>query len=214
MPPFIDLSGQTFGRLTVLHRVENKQYGKTIFLCKCSCGKESVVNSPQLKNGSTQSCGCLHQEIRSKLLTTHGMSKTHLYRTWKSMMSRCYNAHTHAYKNYGGRGITVYEQWHDFLKWKDYMGDKPSPKHTIERINNNGNYEPGNVKWSTRKEQANNTRRNHIIEFNGQTKTVRQWSEHTGIPYKTLYARLQYCWDVERALTTPLKYLKKRIVKF
>jgi hypothetical protein len=212
MPPFIDLTGQKFGRLTVIHRIENKYSKATKFLCQCSCGKEVPVNAASLKNGTTKSCGCYHQEIRSQSLTTHGMSKIPLYRTWKAMMSRCYNTHHMGYPDYGGRGITVCQQWHDFPTWYAYMGEPPSKNHTIERIDNNGNYEPSNCRWATRKEQANNKSNNRIIEFNGQTKTLKQWAEVIKMPYKTLHARLnQANWSIEKSFKTPLRRHSKYI---
>jgi hypothetical protein len=205
MPNFIDLKDQSFNRLTVIKRIHRENSKRTYWLCKCQCGKKIIVESYNLKSGNTKSCGCHNQETRVKRLTIHGMSKTRLYWQWQGMIARCENPHHQGYKDYGGRGITVCESWHSFENWYANMGEPPTPQHMIDRIDNNSNYEPNNCKWSTRKEQMNNKRDNHLIEFNGQTKTLKQWSEMTGIPYSTLRSRInKYHWGIEKSLTTPL----------
>jgi hypothetical protein len=202
---FIDLTGQRFGRLIVINRtlLKNKV---TWFFCRCDCGKEKNIRAYSLKCGDTISCGCFKNEQVSKKCSTHRMSKQRIYSIWEGMINRCENPHNRNYKNYGKRGINVCDEWHSFESFFAYMGHPPTPQHTIERINNYGNYEPGNCKWATRKEQGNNTRRSLFINFNGQHKTLSEWAELLDIKFKTLYSRLKlYGWPLERALTTPVR---------
>jgi hypothetical protein len=122
------------------------------------------------------------------------------------MKDRCLNQNNREYHNYGGRGISVYDPWiHSFEEWYVHMGYPPSPEHSIERINNNGNYEPGNVKWATREEQSLNKRTNHLIEFNGKTQTLSQWADELGISIQTLSSRFRYGWSIPKILTTPIR---------
>ena len=206
MAKFIDLTGQTFHRLTVMKRAENTPWGSARFLCKCSCGKEKIIRAYELISGIVKSCGCLNDELCSTLAqrtcTIHGMSKTHLHNVWLAMIARCGNKHNAKYKDYGGRGITVCERWYEFLKWYSDMGEPPTNKHMIERIDNNGNYEPSNCRWATPKEQANNKRNNIVMEYHGKKQTLKQWSEELGINYHTLYSRLtQSRWPVGKVLS-------------
>jgi hypothetical protein len=209
MSLFIDRTGQQFGYLTVIGRAPNGKRGTAMFYCRCKCGRETIVKSGALKGGNTRSCGCLNKEVVSKMTikrnTTHGMAKRkdrkQAYITWAHIKERCENPSCRDYKNYGGRGIAVCDSWQIFENFYNSMGDPPTSKHTIERVNNNKNYEPDNCIWATRKEQNNNTRLNRILELNGQRKTLAQWSESTGINHKTLSTRLRDGWSVERALT-------------
>lgn len=153
-----DLSGQRFGRLTVIKRVENdKPYGSK-WLCKCDCGNEITVLSNNLQRGNTRSCGCLREELRTK----HDKWGTKVYKTWDNMRSRCLNPNATGYKNWGGRGIKICEEWvHSFDNFYNYVSKLPhfgEQGRSFDRINNNGNYEPGNVRWATRKEQTMNRR--------------------------------------------------------
>ncbi len=208
-----DLSGQTFGRLTVLAYAGNRNnFGH--WWCCCSCGADPVpVRASSLKNGHTISCGCAQREkagaIAVEYLTKHGHSKSSgqslEFKVWASMRARCYQKNNPAYHRYGGRGIRISQAWLDsFASFYKDMGPLPSRKHTIERIDNDGNYETSNCRWATRKEQARNTRRNHRITFNGQTKTLVEWSECIGIDQDTLGARFARGWSVEKCLKTPL----------
>lgn len=203
MPKFIDLTGQRFGRLTVSIRAPN-QGDKTMWECICSCPKKNtvIVQGNNLKSGHTESCGCI--------VTVHGHNRrgtrTPEYYSWKSMMERCYYPKHKSYLNYGGRGITVCDSWHTFNNYLTYLpslGPKPSPKHTPDRIENNGNYEPGNMKWSDKGEQARNRRSNIILTYNGQTKTITEWAESLNIYASTIRKRLDNGWSIEKALTEP-----------
>lgn len=207
----INIDGHRFGRLIVVGRSERPVHlhsKNSYVLCKCDCGNELVVQYGALGAGNTKSCGCLQRETASRQgkisNTSHGLSKTPTYHAWLTMRQRCENPRTKSYKNYGARGISVCERWQDFTNFIADMGEKPTPKHTVERKNNNGNYEPSNCKWATRKEQRNNTRTNRFVKFNGQNKTLPQWSETLGIAASILRARIdRYHWPIEKALTTP-----------
>lgn len=204
-----DLSGQAFGRLTVV-QFEGKQGKHLTWKCKCACGKTSIVLGINLKSGHTSSCGCLREEMRPTLTLTHGMARsgkrrTSMYRSWAGMLQRCTNSNNDKFQHYGARGITVCARWlESFENFYADMGEPPTPKHSIDRKDVNGDYCPDNCKWSTQEEQCNNKRNNLLIEFNGQIKTIPRWSRETGICLMTLRNRiLELGWPVEKALTTP-----------
>lgn len=127
-------------------------------------------------------------------------------RTWRSMMNRCTNKNCKQWKNYGGRGISVCQRWHNFLNFFQDMGLKPFLKYDLDRIDNNGNYEPGNCRWVTRKVNARNRRNNHFITYQGQTKTISEWAEISGVDQRSIHRRIKANWSVCKALTTPEQY--------
>lgn len=205
MVSFQNLIGQRFGKLTVIERTDNDSFGSSMWICKCDCGNiTNPIHPSNLKHGRTTSCGC-NRSFAGKRLKKHGMRKTRIYTIWTFMKIRCYNKNCKAYKDYGGRGISVCDEWKNdfsaFMKWAYENGY--SEELTIDRINVNGNYEPDNCRWATFKTQANNTRQNKYLTLDGKTMTMKQWSEYTGIRYGTLYRRLKDGWSVESALTIP-----------
>lgn len=211
MGSFIDLTGKQFERLTVIKRVEN-QGPRTRWLCECTCGNKKEVNGQHLRQGTIQSCGCYNKEISVKVNTTHGMHKNPLYRVWASMIGRCCNPMDKAYSNYGGRGIAVCDKWQndflDFYNWSMTNGYEKGL--TIDRINVNGNYEPKNCRWVDRMVQANNTRKNKLIEYNGKTQTLQQWCREIGIDHKVIEWRLDRGWTVEQALFKPVRKMTRK----
>lgn len=200
MGRFVDLTGNRYGRLTVISRAESKKRktggSRTMWNCQCDCGNIVVVDGDHLKSGHSKSCGCITKK--------HGMFGTRIYKIWDSMYQRCYNSNHAAYKDYGGRGITVCDEWlHNFQAFYEWsMSNGYADNLTIDRINVNGNYEPSNCRWATDIEQHNNTRKNRYIEFNGETHTMAEWARITGIKYATLASRIiTKGWSIERALT-------------
>lgn len=187
---FKNLVGKKFGRLEVLKRVENK--GKeTMWLCKCDCGKESIVFSSNLLKGHTKSCGCLKKESKGNL--KHGFSATKLGYIYCNIKNRCFNVKCKEYKFYGGRGIKLCSEWlkdaKKFYEWATNNGYKEGL--TIDRIDVNGNYEPNNCRWISRKEQNKNRRTNILITYNNETYILNDWSKRTGIDSRTIKSRIK-----------------------
>jgi len=154
----IDISGQTFGRLHVIEFSESRK-GRAFWLCRCDCGNEKVIEGKAMRQGITVSCGCFSRDKITHRNLSHGLSKTPEYRNWQAMLTRCYNSHSKNWKDYGGRGIKVCARWkkNNFENFLADMGKRPTPQHTLDRFpNNDGNYEPGNVRWATRYEQTHN----------------------------------------------------------
>lgn len=195
-PNFQDMTGQRFAKLVVLAQAPNK-CGMCYWLCQCDCGNTKIVCGNHLRRGLIRSCGCLraHRNRQS------GMTE---FTIWKTMIARCHNPESTGYHKYGARGICVCDRWHNsFEAFLADMGRRPSKAHSIDRKDNNGNYEPGNCRWATATEQARNRRNSKTMTLNGQTMTVAAWSEITGLGDFLLYGRLRHGWSDERALTTP-----------
>ena len=216
----IDLTGRKFGRLTVVERDCNDHTNKYAWwVCRCECGNYIVASSSSLNGGHTQSCGCLFRETviaNNMKKRKHGMINSRIYNIWRSMKKRCLNPNHEAYPRYGGRGITVCDEWKDdfqtFYDWAMTNGYQEGL--TIDRIDVNGNYEPGNCRWATAKEQNNNTRNNRLLTHNGETHTMAEWADITGIGYDTLQSRLfKGGWTVEEALTKPVRRKEKKYGK-
>lgn len=208
MPKRIDLSGQRFGRLTVIERAENSKGGKAQWLCKCDCGNETIVAGDKLRKKHSKSCGCLRSIITKASKTIHGGRKTRLYNIWSKIKERCYNPHSKSFSNYGGSGIAMYEEWRtDFTAFRDWaLSNGYADNFSIDRININGNYEPSNCRWVDKTTQANNRKTNRTILYNGETHTLAEWQRITGISQSTIKTRLNAGWPIERALTeTPHK---------
>jgi hypothetical protein len=199
-----DLTGQRFGRLEVIGRAGANKSGNAQWLCRCKCGAEKVIEGSNLRSGNTQSCRCLRIE-KSK---THGHAckgnETFLYTKWQNMKARCNNTKGNKYKDYGGRGIRVCDRWLTFENFLSDMGYPPTKKHTLERIDVNGDYEPSNCRWATHLEQAQNKRDSRFLCFNGQRLVISEWAKITGIAYGTIRRRLESGWSAEKTLTTPV----------
>ena len=157
-----DMTGQKINRLTILSREPNNKHGKAMWLCRCDCGKLFVACGCNIRNNHTQSCGCLQKERTAEASVVHGKIHTKLHNAWKAMRQRCMNPNQHSFKNYGGRGIKVCKEWDNFEVFYDYVSQLPhfgEKGYSLDRINNDGNYEPGNVRWATASEQQRNKRR-------------------------------------------------------
>lgn len=163
MRKIIDLKGQQFGRLIVLEYSHTDKRGYAMWKCQCNCGNETTVCGRSLRTGHTISCGCLHKERMDIARKSHSKSKTHIYQTWSDMKQRCFNNKNKAFKYYGDRGITVCDEWKDsFEAFYDYVSQLPhfgEAGYSLDRINNDGNYEPNNVRWATLSEQNKNKRK-------------------------------------------------------
>jgi hypothetical protein len=224
---FLDLTGHHYGRLTVLSPAESPPGVKSrdqYWRCVCDCGTEHTASAKGLRHSGkatgTQSCGCLHRERSAASAAVssfrHGHARVGMatpeYRSWCALVKRCTSPQDPNYPSYGGRGITVCERWQNsFENFLADMGRKPSQQHSIDRIDNDGNYEPGNCRWATRSEQSRNRRDRILVTFNGRTMFLCDWSAKTGISVGTLHYRLyNRGWSVERALTTNPKSYHRR----
>ena len=199
MPPrLIDLTGRTYKRLTVLRRSRRKT-NKPYWDCRCDCSTTISVLASSLREGRTGSCGCLHRDV----VTRHGKHKSREYSSWQSMKGRCCNPNDTRYRHYGGRGITICARWlGSFQNFLDDMGPRPTPQHTIGRIDNDGNYESENCCWQTRQEQNQHTSRSLYLTHAGETRTMIELAQRLGIHKNTLAWRLGSGWPLARALTT------------
>lgn len=180
-----------------------------MWLCLCDCGNETIAKATQLVKGSKKSCGCRKSISTIKRNFVHGHTHTRLYRIWSLMKDRCNNINTHAYVNYGGRGITVCDEWLSFEPFYEWaMNNGYTQDLSIDRINNNGNYEPSNCRWATVLEQATNKRTNRIISFNGVSRTMSEWARSLGLDYKKLHYRLKNGWTIAQAFANKTEKVK------
>lgn len=214
MAKLIDLTGMRFGRLEVIERVPYVTKGGnplTAYRCKCDCGNTKIVIAENLRKERVISCGCYKDENTAKRSKTHGMSKTRLYHIWGLMKKRCNDPHSINYERYGGRGITVCDEWQKssdaFLEWALSHGYREDL--TLDRIENDKGYSPENCRWATAKEQGRNQRTNRRLTMNGETRTLSEWVEITGINDATIRSRLKRGWNVERALSEPVDRSKR-----
>ena len=198
----IDITGQKIGRLLVIRAVRKEAIERLFYECLCDCGTTKVIGAQNLRRGLTHSCGCLQRERTKEASLRHGMSHTSIHNTWMAMIQRCNDANCKAYPAYGGRGIKVCERWMVFESFLADVGIPPQKGMTLDRYpNNDAGYEPGNVRWATKKEQANNRRSSKLITFQNETLTQAQWEDRYGLPRGMLNGRLQLGWTLERALT-------------
>ena len=197
----IDLTGKRYGKLLVVRR-KGSRNGKAMWECSCDCGNKSIVSTGDLNSGKTQSCGC----VKTKHGCDRSGKRTRLYRIWTGMKTRCNNKSDHLYRLYGARGITVCDEWRDsfeaFRDWAQESGYRDDL--TIDRINVDGNYDPGNCRWATRKEQMHNTRRCHYITVDGVTKDLTQWAQTIGLSTGAIGWAIQSGKD-------PAEYIKEKM---
>lgn len=206
-------SGTVFERLTVVG--PRSKLGKAQAVgCLCACGKFEPAMLSDLYRGVKKSCGCLALDAGKRLSSharTHGMSKTPEYKAWFSMINRCRRSETTGYERYGGRGIAVCDEWRgSFLSFYEHVGPRPSRDYSLDRIDVNGDYSPGNVRWATRKQQQRNIRSNLVVMIHGIVKALSEWSETSGIPAYTIKNRLDLGWEPMRAVFEPSKLMGKR----
>lgn len=194
--------GRRFGKLTVVREVEQDRHHQRRFQCDCECGKSIVAAGKSLRQGKPKSCGCV-KVVRVKHGCARSTGQTKLYRAWMNMRDRCSNPACKKWLYYGGRGIAVCERWQEFANFAADMGEPPTPAHSIDRIDANGNYEPTNCRWATQSEQMQNMRRNRLLTAFGKTQCMSAWSRELGITISSIKKRLNRGWDDVRALTTP-----------
>lgn len=188
MPKFIDLTGQRFGRLTVLDRAGSSAARYARWRCGCDCGAEKVVDGRHLRSGGTKSCGCLQREETSRRSKTHGLSEHPLYLVWLGMVGRCSRSSAGNFAHYGGRGIKVCERWQsDFQAFFDDMSEGYAPGLQLDRIDNDGDYSPENCRWATPRENSNNKRNTRCVMFDGQPTPVSEVARYMGVTYSKLY---------------------------
>lgn len=205
LPPMA--AGQRYGRLTSLEFVERDKNRNAIWRFRCDCGAELVARTGNVRNGSTQSCGCLLERVAGMHTLSHGMKGSPEYDIWCGMKQRCgYEKHEH-FAEYGGRGIKICERWlHSFENFLADMGRRPSTKHTLDRKDNDLDYGPENCCWATRKDQSRNQRRTIMVMYGGREMPLAEAAELAGIRYLKVWIRIKRLgWSVERALSTPIK---------
>ena len=202
-----DLTGEKFGRLVVLKRVEDirrpNDKPRKRYLCRCDCGNEKIVYAENLTRNLTKSCGCLQREKTSEAHKTHGETDSRLYNIWCGMKRRCNNPYDNAYHCYGARGICVCDDWmQSYEVFRDWaLQNGYSDSLSIDRIDYNGNYEPSNCRWTDSVGQANNRSTNLFITYNNETHSAMEWARIYDIPYQRLIQRIHYGWDFEKIIT-------------
>jgi len=188
-----ELVGERFGRWLVFARHSYATHTQPErWSCRCDCGTIRNVSVHTLLRGTSVSCGCLRVKLLVDRITTHAQTDSPEWFAWQHIIQRCTNPNDPGWDNYGGRGISIFPAWrNDFSAFLAHVGKRPSAKHSIDRIDNDGNYEPGNVRWATAQEQATNTRRNKWLTLNGQTKTQQEWAKHFGISYQSIQKQIK-----------------------
>lgn len=201
--PIVDLTNQRFGRLVVLGiSPDRARWGHAQWVCRCECGNTKAISGSDLRTGRTTSCGCYRREMVAQRNTTHGHSDTPECKSWYHIRNRCLNPKSTDFSRYGGRGITVCAEWASFERFISDMGPRPSARHSIHRIDNDGPYAPWNCVWATPTEQARNKRTSALITYQGRMLSLAAWSEEIGLASNTILMQLRRGWSVEQALST------------
>lgn len=211
MKPFVDLTGKTFGLLSVVEYAFNYRPGQRWWLVLCQCDRALYATYSGLKSGHVTKCRSCATHLANPALK-HGEARrgqvSPEHRAWTEMLGRCLNRSNPAFPSYGGRGITVHPPWQvrsaGFAAFLAHVGRRPSPQHSLDRKDNHGSYVPGNVRWATRGEQNRNKRSNIRVTIRGETLTVAEWSRRQGLPGYLIYRRLKDGWDPQRAVLAPL----------
>lgn len=200
----LNLEGQKFGRLTVISRHGSNKHNSRTWNCLCECGNRTIVCSYNLRSGNSYSCGCYARERTREIFTKHGFAKTPVRNSWEAMMSRCFKQHCPGYEDYGGRGITVCERWKKFENFLADMGERPAGT-SLDRIDNDGNYEPSNCRWATEFQQKRNTRRTVFVVHDGIALCLKDWANKLGIKPMTIWTRHSRGWEVPDLFAPPQK---------
>lgn len=215
-----NLEGVRFNMLTGLNPVRTTPQGHWYWLFRCDCGQEKEIRASHAKSGQIKSCGCAHGDLIAKQRTKHGYWKGGVsapeYSAWCMARTRCHNPNNHAYPRYGARGLTMCDRWRfgengrsGFECFIADMGNRPSRKHSLDRVDNNKGYSPDNCRWATREEQMRNTRQRHLVTFEGRAMTAADAADLAGIPRSVVWQRLFRGWSADRALTTPVRIKRK-----
>lgn len=209
--------GQSFGRLTVIERSGKSSPGRVYWECRCNCGTVKPIRSDALTSGASRSCGCFQKENAVSVMSDVGKrnkrhghscqngSPTLTYRSWSSMMTRCYNKKHEHYCDYGGRGIAVCDSWHTFDNFLADMGDRPSKSMTLDRIDVNKGYCLDNCRWASKVQQNRNSRGNIVVHFRGESRCISEWAKVLGLSSSAVYQRILNGWSGERAITQPIQ---------
>ncbi len=201
--------GQKFYRWTIIKTYANQKKRASFYLCVCDCGTKQRVLDRTLRYSYSKSCGCLSAEMAADRLkkqnTIHGMTGSPEFHAWQAMRFRCENKKYSLFHRYGGRGIKVCKRWEKFENFYKDMGPRPKNKQSLDRINSDGNYEPGNCRWANWREQQNNRKNNRMLSYNGKTQTMAQWSKEVGIGARTIWYRLSKGYSIKDALTKPVR---------
>lgn len=203
----IDITGQKFNRLTAI-KYSHKQHPRNHYwLYKCDCGEEKIIRKNHVSSNKTLSCGCYSQDRKDNMKLT-AVTRTPIYHIWENIKYRCNSSKNSAYKDYGGRGIRICERWMKFENFLEDMKERPSLEHSVDRIDNNGDYEPSNCRWATNKEQSRNTRKNRNFTIDGVTHCVTDWAKEKGLSNFLVFLRLRRGWSIEEALNICAKKIK------
>lgn len=199
----LDIAGQRFGRLVAVE-FHSRKPSMTYWLCQCDCGKQKAIALNQLRSGKTRSCGCLAIEEKRKRATKHGEVRTPLHNLWRGMHARCKFSGCSSYRLYGGRGVSVCEEWATYEPFRDWaIANGYAQGLSIDRIDPDGDYQPANCRWVSKSEQQRNKRNTFHVEWRGERGCLREFTRKTGKNYSTVYRRIKNGWSVEDALTLP-----------
>lgn len=201
-----DITGKRYGRLVAIGPIGCDKNG-VIWACRCDCGTSISAYGYLLRCGNTKSCGCLRIDTIVAASTSHGLHNSPHYKRWLHIVQRCTNPNNKNYANYGGRGIDICEEWRrDFESFHNHISPLPNcgeKGYSLDRIDNNGNYEPGNMRWATQETQVNNSRNVRLLTLNGKTQTIVKWEKEFNFPIGVIRKRLHRNWPIDQALTTP-----------